>query len=213
MDPITSNMFMGASGKKLEIGQSYQGGYFAGYISYTANGVPTHGLIVAPAATGYNGKVTMQWKTTATDTPGTSSPYDGAANTASMANVNHPAANYCANLSISGYTDWYLPAQYELEIAYYNLKPTTQNNVVSSGSNLYAVPQRTSFYTAGNPSQTTVVDFQVGNTEAFIDNYHWSSTQTGDVQKAWLLPFSVGAMSLGSKTGYWYVRAFRRFAL
>ena len=212
MDPITSNMFMGASGKKLEIGQSYQGGYFAGYISYTANGVPTHGLIVAPAATGYNGKVTMQWKTTATDTPGTSSPYDGAANTASMANVNHPAANYCANLNIGGYADWYLPARYELEIAYYNFKPTTQNNNTSWGFNSYSIPRRTVNYTVSDPAQTTVVDFQTGNTEAFIDAYHWTSTDSGS-SLAYTIRFSDGEHKQNFKTNSYYVRAFRRFAL
>jgi hypothetical protein len=33
------------------IGDAYGGGYFAGYISHTADGVATHRLIVAPAAT------------------------------------------------------------------------------------------------------------------------------------------------------------------
>ena len=40
----------GASGP--EIGDSYEGGFFAGYISANANGVATHGLIVAPNASG-----------------------------------------------------------------------------------------------------------------------------------------------------------------
>ena len=33
------------------IGSAYEGGFFAGTISHTANGVATHALIVAPAAT------------------------------------------------------------------------------------------------------------------------------------------------------------------
>jgi hypothetical protein len=37
------------------IGFPMAGGYFAGYISHTANGVPTHALIVAPRATGATG--------------------------------------------------------------------------------------------------------------------------------------------------------------
>jgi hypothetical protein len=44
--------------------------------------------------------------------------------------------------SIGGFTDWYLPARYELDIAYFNLKPSTQANDTSWGSNVYSVPQR-----------------------------------------------------------------------
>ena len=39
----------------LVIGQAFGGGYFAGYISHTADGNPTHALIVAPRATGATG--------------------------------------------------------------------------------------------------------------------------------------------------------------
>ena len=51
-----------------DIGDAYEGGFFAGYISHTANGVATHGLIVAPSASGYNGQATLQWKTTNSST-------------------------------------------------------------------------------------------------------------------------------------------------
>jgi hypothetical protein len=107
--------------------------FFAGYISHTANSVATHALIVAPAATGASGTgytitTNLQWKTTNTTTAGTTSSFDGAANSANMNNASHPAAQFCEGLSIGGYTDWYLPARYELEIAYYNLKPTTGSN-------------------------------------------------------------------------------------
>ena len=37
------------------IGEAFGGGYFAGYISHTADGNPTHALIVAPRATGATG--------------------------------------------------------------------------------------------------------------------------------------------------------------
>jgi len=210
-------MFMGAAGaagaELFEIGGFYEGGYFAGYISYTANGVPTHALIVAPAASGYNGGAPLQWKTTNTSSPGTSSVYDGAANTANMADANHPAANYCAGLSIGGYSDWYLPARYELEIAYYNLKPTTITNSTSFGSNTYAVPLRESNYTAGDPAQTSVAAFQTGGAEAFESGFHRSSTESSSTE-AWILSFNSGFES-GSikKTVSYEVRAFRKIAL
>ena len=85
------------------IGEPFGGGYFAGYISHTADGNPTHALIVAPRATGATGSsytltTMLAWKTTNTTTAGTGSSFDGAANTAAMvtAGINiHPAANFC----------------------------------------------------------------------------------------------------------------------
>lgn len=194
------------------IGDAYEGGYFAGYISQTANGVATHGLIVAPAASGYNGQSTLQWKTSQTSTSGTSSLFDGAANTANMADASHPAANYCAGLTIGGYSDWYLPALYELEIAYYNLKPTTQSNNTSYGTNAYSVPARGSNYTAGDPAQTSVTAFQSGGADAFVAGGHWSSSEISSAY-AWELFFGNGFQGSFSKAGSFYVRAFRKFAL
>jgi hypothetical protein len=39
----------------VKVGEAYGGGFFAGYISHTADGNPTHALIVAPRATGATG--------------------------------------------------------------------------------------------------------------------------------------------------------------
>jgi hypothetical protein len=215
MDPITRAMFMGAAGATLpEIGDFYEGGYFAGYISHTADGNATHGLIVAPLASGSSG-ATKQWKTANTSTSGTSSEYDGAANTANMANANHPAANFCAGLTINGYSDWYLPALYELEIAYYNLKPTTEINDIGFGTNSYAVPQRGSDYTAGDPAQTSVAAFQGGGAESFVEfseESYWSSTESTSTQ-AWTLEFQNGEQIDRFKTSTEAVRAFRKFAV
>jgi len=220
--PIISMLGFGGGGTGLSIGtpealptvigEEALGGYFAGFISHTADGNATHGLIVAPAATGYNGKSTLQWKTSQTSTSGTSSEYDGAANTANMADASHPAANYCAGLSIGGYSDWYLPARYELEIAYYNLKPTTDSNNTGFGTNAYSVPARGSNYTAGDPAQTSVAAFQSGGAEDFVAGNHWSSTEDSSTN-AWNLLFSNGGQLNIDKTFSIYVRAFRKFAL
>ena len=110
------------------IGAAYEGGFFAGAISHTANGVATHLLIVAPAASGYNGGTGLALKTSNTSTAGTDNAFNGSVNSANMNNASNPAAQYCEGLTIDGYSDWYLPARYELEIAYYNLKPTTTSN-------------------------------------------------------------------------------------
>jgi hypothetical protein len=202
------------------IGTAIEGGYFAGLISHTADGVATHALIVAPRATGATGTgytlTTMQqWKTAQTTTSGTTSPFDGAANTAAMVAAgiaNHPAANFCVGLSIGGYSDWYLPARYELEIAYYNLKPTTASNDTGSGINDYSVPKRTSNYTAGTPARTSVSAFQSTGSEPFITNYHWSSTQSSSTN-AWKLFFDDGFFPSDGKTELTRVRAFRKIAL
>ena len=199
------------------IGAAYQGGFFAGAISHTANGVATHLLIVAPAATGATGTgytltTNKQWKTTNTTTAGTTSTYDGAANSANMNNASHPAAQFCEDLSIGGYTDWYLPARYELDIAYENLKPTTDSNSTSWGINAYAVPARASNRTAGAPAQTSVAAFQSGGAEAFVAVYHWSSTEAS-AAGAWGLLFNDGIQGSGNKASTGRVRAFRKLAL
>ena len=207
-----------AAAAGIPIGTSMGGGFFAGYISQTANGVATHALIVAPAATGATGTgytltTNKQWKTANTATAGTTSTYNGAANSANMNNASHPAAQFCETLSIGGYSDWYLPARYELEIAYYNLKPTTASNNTSHGINAYSVPARGSNYTAGTPAQTTVTAFQTGNSEAFVDDTHWSSTEHINTTTAWYMFFNTGQQNNNFKNASIRVRAFRKVAV
>jgi len=197
----------------LAIGDAYQGGFFAGYISHTANGVATHALIVAPMATGSANK---QWKTTATGTTGTSSTFDGAANSANMNNASHPAAEFCEGLTIGGYSDWYLPALDELDIAYENLKPDTTSNSTSFGINSYSVPKRTATRSAGTPARTSLADFQSGGAEAFAASTYWSSSEYTTVTRAWHMAFTDGIQSFApssNKTGTRAVRAFRKVAV
>ena len=201
------------------LGEPWGGGYFAGYISHTADGNPTHALIVAPRATGATGTgytltTNLTWKTANTTTAGTTSPFDGAANTAAMVTAgiaDHPAANFCKNLSIGGFTDWYLPSRYELDIAYFNLKPSTAANSAGSGSNIYSVPRRNLNNTAAYPAQTALTAFNT-SAEAFVANYHWSSTQ-GSATGAWVGILSGGYQNNEAKTNVLRVRAFRRIAL
>jgi hypothetical protein len=156
-----------------------------------------------------------QWKTADTTTTGTTSSFDGAANTAAMVTAgiaSHPAANFCVNLSIGGFTDWYLPARYELDIAYELLKPTTASNSTLSGINPYSVPERTVNRTAGAPAQTSIAAFQTGGAEAFVAARHWSSTEFSSTN-AWRLDFTDGLLGLSAKTVANHVRAFRKLAL
>jgi hypothetical protein len=180
---------------------------------------PTHALIVAPRATGATGSgytltTNLQWKTANTTTSGTTSAFDGAVNTAAMVTAgigDHPAAEFCADLSIGGHTDWYLPSRYELDIAYFNLKPSTDANNTSWGSNIYSVPKRDNNYTANYPQQTYVTAFSTV-AEAFVAGIHWSSTEFSSTG-GWDLTFSNGQNAANNKVSVFRVRAFRRIAL
>jgi hypothetical protein len=127
----------------LEIGDAYEGGFFAGQISTAANGVADYNLVIGPRSTTQS---QLQWKTSDTSTTGTDSVIDGPANSAAMNNASHPAAQFCEALTVGGKTDWYMPARNEVEVCYYNLKPTTTNNNTSYGGNTNAVPSRGSNY-------------------------------------------------------------------
>jgi hypothetical protein len=214
------------------IGEPFGGGFFAGYISHTADGNPTHALIVAPRATGATGSgytltTNPKWADETVDVPahdtliGASSDFDGKANTDLMMSLiadstysagAFPAAQFCADLSIGGHIDWYLPARYELDIAYFNLKPGTGANNTSWGSNIYSVPKRDNNNTADYPQQTYVTAFNT-SAEAFVAALHWSSTEF-DATNAWGLNLSNGAQGGGSKTlTSRRVRAVRKLAL
>lgn len=204
----------------LAIGDSYQGGYFAGYISTSQNGVATHALIVGPKSIQSG---LMSERFSSSSTAGPTSTIDGPGNTSTLAgNSANEAAVYCANITSGGYSDWYLPAYHELEIAYYNLKPTTgsNNTIENTGGNPYAVPARTSGYSTSSPGQTSVTVFQSGGSQAlestpgfqgFGDKY-WSSTQETN-SRAYVIEFGDGRLDSEPKYRYLTVRPFRRVAL
>ena len=202
------------------LGEPWGGGYFAGYISHTADGSVTHALIVAPRATGATGTgytltTNLAWKTAGTTTTGTTSTFDGAVNTAAMVTAgiaDHPAAEFCVNLSIGGFTDWYLPSRSELDIAYFNLKPGTTANDATWGANIYSVPARAINNTAAYPGQTVLTTFNT-SAEAFVADNHWSSMENSPTL-AWRKNFNTGNENTTSKTTLFArVRAFRRIAL
>jgi hypothetical protein len=198
------------------IGQAYGGGFYAGQISTTANGVATHYLIVAPKASGETSGKAFRTVPSASDPL---SVINGPSNSATMNDSAHPAALYCEGLSIGGYTDWYLPAKNELEVCYYFLKPTTQNNATAfggSGSNANAVSPEplNTIYTDTVPARTSATDFRSGGTEAFASQSFWTSTGNDD-NVAWIQYFADGVQPSGfqntaNKPETLYVRAIRR---
>ena len=194
------------------IGSAFGGGFFAGQIG--VSGVATHNLIVGPVASADTNK---KYKNANTATAGADSVIDGPQNTADIVadgnSTVYPAGHFCNDLVIGGFTDWYMPAKNELEVCYFNLKPTTSGNNTSSGINSNAVPERSSNYTSFNPLQTSASNFQdPSGTEKFSSAGYWNSTEAsatnGSVQT-----FSTGRQYTYIKDYVLRVRAIRRVAV
>jgi len=198
----------------LTIGTALGGGFFAGQISTAGNGIADYNLIVAPVSSGESSS--KQWKNAATAVPGADSVIDGPQNTDDMVahgnSTVYPAAHFCNDASIGGFTDWYMPAKNELEVCYYNLKPTTTSNNTSSGTNTNAVPSRGSNYTSGTPAQTSAADFQSTGAEDFAAANYWSSTEDS-ATNAWKQNFGSGNQYNSGKNGSNRVRCVRRLAI
>ena len=190
------------------VGSAFEGGFFAGQIG--VSGVATHNLVVSPLS---SGEATRTWKSPTSATSGANSVIDGPANSTFMNSSTFPAAFFCEGLTIGGFSDWYMPAKNELEVCYYNLKPTTAaNNTSQSGTNTNAVPSRGSNYTSGTPAQTSAANFQSpSGAERFSSDFYWSSTRF-DSYNAWAQQFINGnqygyGFAVGSANK---VRAIRR---
>ena len=189
------------------IGSAYEGGFFAGQIEQSGT---KYNLVIGPVSSAQS---TKQFKTTNTATTGTTSDIDGPTNSSNMNNASHPAAEFCEGLTIGGFSDWYMPARNELEVCYFNLKPTTASNDVGSGINPNSVPARASEYTAGTPAQTSSSDFVTSTgAQAFTANNYYSSTQIFS-DYAWIQLYSDGTQQFSSKTNSLLVRAVRRVAV
>jgi hypothetical protein len=190
------------------IGAAYGGGFFAGQINVSGT---KYNLVVAPKASGENSSRT--WGVYGVTT-GITSVINGPTNSASLAarGASYQAAVFAENLTIGGYSDWYLPAKNELEVLYYFLKPTTIANSTSSGSNANAVspePSSTN-YTSGSPARTSAgIGFRTGETNAFASEPYWSSTEF-DANQSWLQTFDNGTQNNVNKNNSLYVRAVRR---
>lgn len=195
------------------IGQAYGGGYYAGQIG--VSGTATHYLVVGPVASAQT--TNIKWKNAQSATTGADSAINGPQNTADMvadgSSTVYPAAHFCNDLVIGGYTDWYMAAKNELEVCYYNLKPTTDSNNTSSGINANAVPARASTYTAGTPAQTSAAAFKDTGAEDFAPNVYWSSTESSSTH-AWGQNFNTGYQNATDyKDNLNRVRGIRRVAV
>lgn len=224
---IPSGMTMGGTGTGMvissyvappTIGQAMYGGYYAGSISATGNGVATHYLIIAPKSTG---EASYVWSNS-TGRSGIISDIDGYANTVSLAALsasNYPGFAWARSLTIGGFTDWYIPAKNELNTIFYNLCPviTPQTGGFSANANAVS-PQPTSSWTTGSPSQTSAIAFRVDGSEAFSQNNppYWMSTDAqnffGD-NAAWAMTGYAGGFNGTAKNNAGRFRAIRKVAI
>ena len=185
------------------IGQPYGGGFIGGKIN--VSGTIYYLIIGTAVKAGFWGP---ESSTGGGTLAGTSSLIDGPTNSATLKAMGgafgftHEAAIYCEDLTTGGYTDWYLPALNELEVIYYNLKPTTTANytATSSGSNSNAVspePANTN-YTSGLPAQTNIASFRSGGLNKIPNGNVWTSTEFA-AGTAYIQNFDNGAQSTISK--------------
>lgn len=192
------------------IGAAYEGGFYGGLISQSGNGVATHALIIAPKSTGH---VLRACKTANTASAGTASTFDGFANCEAAKDATNPANQWARALTIGGFSDWYIPAIFELEILYRRFKPdNSEGNTEGFGANAYAVPATTSNYSMSVPPATAVTAFQAGNAQAFEAVNYGSSTQdasTTHVVQDWFY----GSWGPIGKTFQQQVRAIRKIAV
>ena len=197
----------------MQPGDAFGGGYFAGQISTAGNSIADYNLVVGPVASAQS---TLQWKIVNTATTGADNVIDGPQNTADIVadgnSTVYPAAHFCNDLVTGGFSDWYMPAKNELEVCYFNLKPTTTSNDTASGINANAVPARASNYTSGNPTQTSSAAFKDTGTEDFAQVIYWSSTETSTTN-SWYQVFYGGDQGGGNKDNSRKVRAIRRVAV
>lgn len=201
-------LIMSGAGIPTVPGTPFGGGFYVGRM-IDPNGVK-YALILAPKGSGESGNRTAFTSTNAAMTS-LLSDWDGASNTAAMlADNRSPIATFTANMTIGGFTDWFIPARYQLELCYRNLKrSTTANDLTGDGvtSNQYAYPN-TPAYTASNPAQTSRALFQSGGSEAFEDDNYWTSSPYPSTE-AWYQDMNAGGLRHGSKTVGHRVRAVR----
>lgn len=207
--------------RKLTMGQAHAGGYYFGQINQPAGEInfdtgdpypvdTIYNLIVATKTGGED--IDVAYKTTNTaeaDFALAQSRHDGKRTTYTYDDVEHPAFHFARSLSLGGATDWYIGAVDELEILYRHLKSSTAQNDINVGQNQYAVPP-TFNYQKLSPSQTTVLIFRTGGSEAFKPSAYVTASQT-NASQAWAIKLgNDGAQTPINKVNTEAVRVIRR---
>ncbi len=165
------------------LGAAFAGGFFAGEITVDGE---RFAVVVAPKAEGE--KMDLRYKVKARDVfDGTDSDDEGFANSETINDDNHPAAQFCRSLRIGEHDDWYLPSRDELMIIWRSLGPNRKK---------------------------TPEPFRAGGAEAFEERWYWSSTEYARFSYyAWVVVFLGGCQHYLNKSNQFAVRAVRRLKL
>jgi len=235
----TSNSFLIEVPSNIQAGDAFAGGFFVGYIDTVAGTIDSqddyqtgerYALIVSPQSIESSNTKWDSQDRTAED--GSFTRWDGLSSTNSILAKNdtsYEAFEHIRSIRSSnpvpsdGGSDWYIPAMDELEIIYRNLKPTTENNAITSLTRTFPGTQDSGFnpssdpngsaYTAGDPSQTTVTEFQDGGAESIASSRCWSSTDADSSGLVWRQFITSGAGeqdTLGKDNAFCGVRPVRR---
>ena len=185
-EPETIDISSGTdSGSEPALGTPMAGGYFGGTLLRPG---ARWKLIVAPKQGGEFEELLWAKKNGPCDTQSKArSLYDGFANSESINDSDHPAAQFCRRLDIGGFTDWYLPSREELNILCMNLFP--RDGIV--------------------PEQTMAAAFRQGGEQAFAETIYWTSTEFSS-GGAWGQHFHNGTQSSRDKEASLRVRAVRK---
>lgn len=228
------------------IGAPYAGGYIAGVIDTVAGTIESQDdyqtglryvLVVSPkdyeggsGSSPASGLTTGSLKWDAYNNPpqsGTITRWNGLESTNSVITqsstefqafnfINEVRSQYPAP-TISGGSEWYLPAMDELELIYRNLKAQAINN--DTGNLSYTFPNTSDFgfnpssdptssaYSTSDPSQTSVTVFQTGNVQALDLGRYWASTDANESYngngRAWQQKmFDSSGSAAGSRSAY-----------
>ena len=186
----------------VSIGDPFMGGFYAGIIDTTQGNIiaedfyqtgARYALIVSPQSLEAEN---LTWRSNNDDTAESKTRWNGlmvqraALALPDASEFSASGFGYCDGLAYDdtdGASEWYLPAMDELELVYRYFKPTMDSNNVDDrsvdfppttqafGENPSSTPTGAA-YTAGDPAQTSVADFQSGGAEALIAGLYWSAT-------------------------------------
>ncbi|HSV48406.1 MAG TPA: hypothetical protein VLJ58_21635 [Ramlibacter sp.] len=175
-------------------GAPFEGGFYGGQIT-SHGGAKIFGIAWAPKAYEYR----AIWLPNYKDVPNATSCVHSMDNTLAMAEAGSPAAQLILGKEINGHSDWCLAARDVMELGYRHLKPGTYPNSCSfrDGDNPSSIPVGYP-YTEQAPVQTLAEDFRTGGSEAFEEEWYFTSTQYS-ADYAWNQGFRHGGQGTDDK--------------
>lgn len=175
-------------------GDAMAGGFWFGRMTINSQ---VYDLIVADAST----RTSTLWSSAPSDYAGVSPALISGWEIWNAINLQgsgtFEAAVYCDGLNSGGFTDWYLPSRWELDILYRTLKPGVAANVTNIVANPYMVAMEGLFtgqYTTSNPPQTANPLFKTGGAQALPDSTAriWTISDDAGQQEAITKTFNTG---------------------